>query len=74
MKGENKGISRERLVSILKSTASYQGLTISRQDAELYRLQRSEGEIPASVKEKQYFFGKGLVNADAAVQAVKRRR
>jgi hypothetical protein len=61
-------------VSILKSTASYQGLTISQQDAELYRLQRSEGEISASVKEQQYFFGKGLVNADAAVQAVKRRR
>jgi subtilisin family serine protease len=74
MKGENKAIGRERLVSILKSTASYQGLTISPQDAELYRLQRSEGEIPASVKQQQYFFGKGLVNANAAVQAVKRRR
>jgi subtilisin family serine protease len=74
MKGENKGISRERLVSILKSTASYQGLTISQEDAKLYRSQRSKGEITATIKEQQYFFGKGLVNADAAVQAVKKGR
>jgi hypothetical protein len=61
-------------VSILKSTASYQGLTISQEDAKLYRSQRSKGAVPATVKEQQYFFGKGLVNADAAVQAVKRKR
>ena len=74
MKGENKGISRERLVSILKSTASYQGLTISQEDSKLYRSQRSKSAVPATVKEQQYFFGKGLVNADAAVQAVKKGR
>lgn len=74
MKGENKGISRERLISILQSTASYQGLTISQEDAKLYRSQQSNGAVPASVKGQQYFFGKGLVNADAAVQAVKKGR
>ncbi|MBH8565942.1 S8 family serine peptidase [Nostoc sp. CENA67] len=71
MKGENKQIPRERLVSILKSTASYEWLNISEEDARLYRSQRRKGAVSSSVKGQEYFFGKGLVNADAAVQAVK---
>ncbi|QSJ20051.1 S8 family serine peptidase [Nostoc sp. UHCC 0702] len=74
MKGENKQIRRERLVSILKSTASYEWLNISDEDARVYRSQRRKGAVSSSVKGQQYFFGKGLVNADAAVQAVKQRR
>ncbi|MBD2519826.1 S8 family serine peptidase [Nostoc sp. FACHB-973] len=74
MKGENKEISRNRLVSILKSTATYQGLSMSSQEAKLYDSQQSKGAVPSSIKGQQYFFGKGLVNADAAVQAVKKGR
>ncbi|WP_341526337.1 S8 family serine peptidase [Nostoc sp. UHCC 0302] len=73
MKGENREISRERLVNILKSTASYQGLNITEEDAKLYLSQQKQGGVSSSVKEQQYFFGRGLVNADAAVQAVKQR-
>ena len=74
MKGENKEISRQGLVSILKSTASYQGLAISDDDARRYRSQRRKGEVSSAVKGQPYFFGKGLVNADAAVKAVKEKR
>ncbi|BBD63375.1 peptidase S8/S53 (plasmid) [Nostoc sp. HK-01] len=74
MKGENKEISREGLVSILKSTASYQGLAISDDDVRIYRSQRRKGEVSSAVKGQSYFFGKGLVNADAAVKAVQERR
>ncbi len=71
MKGENSKLNREGLVSILKSTASYEGLNISEEDAKLYRSKSVKSD---SAKDKQYFFGNGLVNADAAVRAVKQRR
>ncbi|MBR8835332.1 MAG: S8 family serine peptidase [Stigonema ocellatum SAG 48.90 = DSM 106950] len=71
MKGENSKLNREGLVSILKSTASYEGLAISDEDAKLYR---SKGVKSDLAKDKQYFFGNGLVNADAAVRAVKQGR
>lgn len=74
MKGENRELSRNRLVSILKSTASYEGLSMSEEDTKLYGLLPTKGAAPSSVKSQQYFFGKGLVNADAAVQAVKKGR
>ncbi len=76
MKGEDpkRRLSRKHLVNILQSTASYQGLIISDKDAQLYRLQRNKGLVPSSVTDKQYFFGKGLVNADAAVKVVRRGR
>jgi serine protease len=71
MKGENSKLNREGLVSILKSTASYEGLKISDEDAKSYR---SKGAKSNLAKDKQYFFGNGLVNADAAVKAVKQKR
>jgi serine protease len=76
MKGEdsNKRLSRDRIITILKSTASYQGLKISDADARLYRSQRRKGTVASAVKGQQYFYGRGLVNAEAAVQAVKKRR
>ncbi|WP_238360860.1 S8 family serine peptidase [Iningainema tapete] len=74
MKGENSKLNREGLVSILKSTASYKGLNISDEDAKLYRSKGHKGTMSSSAKDKQYFFGNGLVNADAAVQTVKQGR
>jgi len=72
MKGEDphRRLSRERLVSILKSTASYEGLSISDEDASSYRSKAEKSDLD---KDKQYFFGSGLVNADAAIRAVKHR-
>ncbi len=68
MKGEDpkRLLKRDRFISILKSTASYQGLTISDEEAKFSGSQ--------SRKVQQHLFGSGLVNADAAVQVVKKRR
>ncbi|MEH1765573.1 MAG: S8 family serine peptidase [Nostoc sp.] len=74
MKGENRELSRKSLVSILKSTASYEGLSMSQEDTKLYGSLPSKSAVSSSVKGQQYFFGKGLVNADAAVEAVKKGR
>lgn len=63
MKGENPNLNRNRLISILKSTASYQGLKVG-----------NDNTASSAAAQQQYLFGKGLVNADAAVQAVKKGR
>ncbi|NJN13331.1 MAG: S8 family serine peptidase [Richelia sp. RM1_1_1] len=74
MKGEDKTgkLSRVELIDILKSTASYEDLNVTEEEQKLYRTLVSEGAIPNSVTDKQLFFGSGLINADAAVRAVKK--
>ena len=74
MKGEDTDgkLNREELIHILKSTASYNNLKISEKEKKQYRTLVNEGFIPSSVTEEQFFFGSGLVNADAAVRAVKK--
>ncbi|NEQ71139.1 MAG: S8 family serine peptidase [Symploca sp. SIO2D2] len=74
MKGEDseRRLSREELIAILEKTSSYEGLTVSEEDMELY--QSLKEELPSSVTPQKYFFGSGLINADAAVQEVKRSR
>ncbi len=88
MQGERNGkLGRDRILSILKQTASYQGLHITQADATQYRLQAAIGfgtatdfpylrpsgifPQPRPVSAEQYFFGSGLVNAAAAVEAAK---
>ncbi|MBD2413979.1 peptidase S8 [Nostoc calcicola FACHB-389] len=91
MKGEDpkRRLSREEIVSILNKTATYDGLKLSKADANRYRLQKEVGfgtvvDAPVSrpsgifpkakpVSALEYFFGRGLVNADAAVQAVRQK-
>lgn len=91
MKGVDRDRSRDRnqFIAILKRTASYQGLQISKADATQYRLQkeigfgtavnfpflRPSGAFPLAkpISAEQYFFGSGLVNAEAAVLAMKQR-
>ncbi len=73
MKGEDKGkLNRVELIDILKSTASYEDLNITKEEQQRYRTLVSEGAIPNSVTDKQLFFGSGLINASAAVRAVKK--
>lgn len=86
MRGENANIDRENLIAILKRTSSYEGLEISSSDANKYRLQAAIGfstvkdfpfvrpsgiyTPPTPISAMQYYFGSGLVNAEAAVKAV----
>lgn len=86
MRGENANINRENLIAILKRTSSYEGLEISSSDANKYRLQAAIGfstvqnfpfvrpsgiyTPPTPISAMQYYFGSGLVNAEAAVKAV----
>ncbi|BAY91245.1 MULTISPECIES: hypothetical protein [unclassified Tolypothrix] len=75
-------------MKILKSTASYNGLTLSKGDINRYRLQADVGfdaarDFPCvrpsevfgkakPVSAEQYYFGSGLINAEATVAEVKR--
>ncbi|WP_161634905.1 S8 family peptidase [Leptolyngbya sp. Heron Island J] len=73
MKGEDTEhlLSREQLISILNATASYDGLTVSEEEQQFYEELRRQGELPASLSVEQFFFGGGLVNAEAALREVK---
>ncbi|GAA6623528.1 S8 family serine peptidase [Scytonema sp. NUACC26] len=91
MKGEDpkRRLSREEMVSILKKTATYDRLNLSKADVNRYRLQKEVGfgtvvDAPVSrpsgifaktkpVSAQEYFFGRGLVNADAAVASVRQK-
>ena len=74
MKGEdaNNQLNRVQLIDILKSTAGYQGLNITEREQKYYRTLVDKRKIPDSVTDKQFYFGSGLINADAAVRAVKK--
>jgi len=87
MRGENPNLSRDRIIAILKETSSYQGLNVSPADTRAYRLQRAIGfgsapnfpflrpsgvfPLPEPIPASQYFYGSGLVNAEAAVNKAK---
>lgn len=84
LKGVNPDLKRDRLTQILQQTASYEGLQLSQSDRNRYRLQSQVGmtlmqdrlsgvfPFPTPVSAGQYFYGSGLVNAEAAVRAAKR--
>ncbi|MEO1145550.1 MAG: S8 family serine peptidase [Cyanobacteria bacterium J06638_22] len=83
MRGVNPGMDRDRITTILQDTASYDGLSLSAGDRNRYRLQREVGmtlmedrlsgvfPLPDPVSAEEYFFGHGLVNAEAAVNAAR---
>ncbi|AKG20680.1 S8 family peptidase [Calothrix sp. 336/3] len=74
MKGEDgdRRLNRQQIINILKSTASYDSLRVSQKEKEKYRSLVNEGLISSGMTEQQVFFGSGLINADAAVRAVKK--
>lgn len=76
MQGEDpeRRLNRDRLTAILKQTASHEGLAVSEEELKLYRLLLKATQLPPSVSPQRYFFGSGLVNAEAAVREVKRSR
>jgi serine protease len=74
IKGEdtNKQLTRQQITDILKSTSGYNGLTLTKNETDLHSMLTKEGQVPSSVKDKQYFFGSGIVNAEAAINAAKK--
>ena len=66
-------LTREDFVEILKATASYNRLQISEGDRCRYEQLTDQGELPDDLTAEQYFFGNGLVDANAAVEAVRQR-
>lgn len=74
MKGEDpqRRLNRDRLISILKSSANYDGLTLSREDINFYNRRLQKREVDSAISPQQYFFGSGLPNAAVALQEVKR--
>jgi hypothetical protein len=76
MKGEDsqRQLDRDRLIAILLETASDKELIVSEQEMSFYNSVRQETQLPPSMTPKQYFFGRGLVNAASAVEGVQRSR
>lgn len=84
MKGVNPDLERDRLINIIRDTASYNTLTVTQGDRNRYRLQQEVGltqmqdrlsgifSLPEPVSAEQYFFGYGLVNAAEAVRQARR--
>jgi len=79
-------LTRDELTNLLAQSANHDGLLVSQADANQYRLQaaigfgtagdfpflRPTGIFPIAdpISAEAYFFGRGLVNARAAVEAV----
>lgn len=76
MKGEDpkRQLTRDRLIAILKKTASDKELNVSKEDLMFYGSIAKKTRLSDSITPKKYFFSNGLVNAAAAVKEVKRSR
>lgn len=81
IKDVNPRLRREKVFEILKTTSSSQSMKVSEFDINQYRLQIGVGfgtersfrpsgifPLPDPVNLQQYYFGSGLVNAEAAVK------
>jgi serine protease len=63
-------LTRDRAIALLEAAASPAALSLQPEERDLYRVLRDQSATPPVESERQYFFGSGLVNADAAVQLV----
>jgi len=92
MKGEDphRQLNRDQLIEILKTTAGYEGLTLSEADRLHYQVQKALGfgtvldfpyarpsglyPRPTAIDPEAYHFGAGLVDAARAVDEVRSRQ
>jgi serine protease len=90
MQAANGNLNREQVTTILETTSTYEGLTLTQSETNQYRLQAEVGmgtamdsqilrpsgifNFPQPVTPEQYYFGWGLVNASAAVEQAKEVR
>jgi Subtilase family len=72
IKGEDtkKTLNRDGIIKLLESTASYNALTLKKEESELYQTLIKDGVIKPSVSQQQAFFDKGMINAEAALNAI----
>ena len=96
MKGEDpdRKLTRDQILEMVRQTASYQPLKVTKADENRYRLQKGVpstvipggygnliASLPGTIDPTQlktleiqpFYFGKGLVNAEAAVLAVQKQ-
>ena len=96
MKGEDpdRTLTRDQILSIVRQTASYQPLKVTKADENRYRLQKGIpstvmqgrmgeviGSLPGTIDQSKlkmlevqpFYFGNGLVNAEAAVLTVQKQ-
>ena len=73
MKGEDpkRQLNRDRLIAILKTTASEKELNVSKEELKFYNSIAKKTRLSNSITPKKYFFSSGLVDV-AAVKEVKR--
>ncbi|MEO0537004.1 MAG: S8 family serine peptidase [Cyanobacteria bacterium P01_A01_bin.123] len=86
----NGDLDRAEVTEVLRTTASYEGLSLRQAEANQYRLQAEVGlgtaidsqilrptgifGFPEPISPEQYYFGQGLVDAGAAVELAKTMR
>ncbi|MDJ0714501.1 MAG: S8 family serine peptidase [Prochloraceae cyanobacterium] len=71
MKAEAPQLYRQQLIQILRDTASYDGLSLTPEELKFFNFLVQRGEVPISVSARQFYFGTGLVNADAALKQIR---
>jgi len=90
MLAANDDLTRTQVSQILQATADYEGLSLTQSEINQYRLQAAVGlgtvmdnqvlrptgifTFPEPVSPQQYYFGRGLVNAAAAVAQARKLR
>ena len=65
-----RSLNRDRLIALLESSSSHTSLSLAPQEQDLYSVLRDQSATPPTEHELQYFFGSGLVDAEAAVRLV----
>jgi serine protease len=63
-------LNRQQFVEILESTAGYESLTVTDEEMQRFNAMVEARQISPTARPEQYIFGYGLVNAEAAVEAV----
>ena len=74
MKGEDpeRSVTREQINAVLRSTANRDAVSLIEEDLSRYQVTSQNKAANVEAEAKTYFLGEGLVDAEAAIAAVKR--
>jgi len=67
---DNKVLTRAQIAELLESSADYNELVVTPEERAEY--QQYQSQTGSQISEAEYFFGRGLVNAEVAVDSVRR--